>query len=135
MIVTIIDPFDASDGRDSCFVGGWVVMWGVLRGVEDWASSSILWDWFPFAAPVANMSRLLTFEASPFGNQVGLFAVGQLREPSSPLVQQGFSLTGRPSHCPSIDVHRYDLGTLGSVGRREILLAAPLVGCLIRFEP
>src|SRR5712672_1266941 len=135
MIVTIIDPFDASDGRDSCFVGGWVVMWGVLRGVEDWAGSSVFRDWFPFAAPAANVSWLLTFEASPFGDQVGFFAIRQLCESSSPLVRRGFSLTGRPSHCPSVNVHRYDLGTLGSVGGPETLLAAPLVGGLVHFEP
>src|SRR5882757_9197682 len=101
-------------------MGGWVVMWGVLGGIEDWAGSSIFRDRFPFATPTANMSQLLAFEASPFGDQVGLFTVRQLREPSSPLIWRGFPLTGRPFHCSSIDVHGYDLGTLGGVGRSEV---------------
>ena len=97
--------------------------------------SGILRDWLPFATPTADVSRLLAFEASPFGDQVGLLAVRQLCEPSSPLVRQGFPLTVQSSHFSRINIHWYDLGTLGSVGRLKTLLAASLVGGLVRFEP
>src|SRR5712671_3629548 len=94
--------------------------------------SGVFGDWPSFAAPSADVPRLLTFEASSFGDKIGLLAVGELCKPSSPLIWWRFPLAGS-FHGARVDIHGDNLRTRGGVGRSEVLVVS-LVGRLVRLE-